>query len=468
MTGKTDLPMVPKYLTVRGEHLFIEGFAHHALTEEFGSPLLVYSERQIENNLAEIQAAYSTHFPRFAIHYAAKACANRGVLDVIRRHGGSVEINSGGELHRVLQAGFRPDEIIFNGVAKSTMEIEQAVAAGLAAINVDSISELRRIAECCSRQARTANVALRVVPEVYGETVSGFETGHSCSKFGMVEGDLREAGALLQSHRDHLAFAGFHFHVGSQVTNASAFACGLKAVLGIASRFERQTRLRTATLNAGGGLPIPLITGPMPMNSNGSPLPAHIQRLLDPKVEPSEVARTMAETWDQLGNQVPLRHATQVLIEPGRRVVGNSAVLLVRVESAKIRPDGRRWLLLNAGFNLLPEILWYGWYYEVISASRAAEKPEAYFRLGGPLCDTGDSFLDERGSGLLPDGRLLPANTAVNDTLAILNTGAYVIEQMSTYNGHLKPAAIMIDRGGNIKHIRRRECYNDLTAYDLL
>ncbi|MFY0534276.1 diaminopimelate decarboxylase family protein [Nannocystis pusilla] len=405
--------------------------------------------------------------PAFDIMYASKACANLAVLDVVRRAGCGVEINSGGELYKALRTGFAPAQIVFNGVSKSTAEVEFAVETGIHSLNVDSLAELERIIAVAGARGLQAGVTLRLVPSVMGGTVAGFETGHAGSKFGMLVSELDAAAALLSRHAAAVRFRGFHFHVGSQVVNPAAFADGLEVVLRAAVELHARTGLKPECINMGGGFPIPLVPdGQLPTHRDGSRLPPALEQLLLGQLSLAEVAARTAAVWDRTAGDVIPRHATRVLIEPGRRVVGDAGLLLTRIESRKTRRDGAQWLMIDAGFNTLPETLWYDWYYHAVSATRHDCPHDAPFRLGGPLCDTGDSQHDERGTGKLPDVRRLPAATAVGDVLAVLGAGAYAIEQQNNYNGRPRAAAILL-RGAEVVPIARRETYSDLVAREL-
>jgi Diaminopimelate decarboxylase len=109
----------------------------------------------------------------------------------------------------------------------------------------------------------------------------------------------------------------------------------------------------------------------------------------------------------------------------------------------------------------------YQWYYHAIDASRAAEPPASRYRMAGPLCDGGDVYFDLHGEGRLPDCRLLPADVEVGEVIAMLNTGAYTMSQMTAYNGRPFPAAVMVEEGGKVQVIRKRDNYEDLINNEL-
>ncbi len=159
---------------------------------------------------------------------------------------------------------------------------------------------------------------------------------------------------------------------------------------------------------------------------------------------------------------------TQFLLEPGSRVMADTAVLLTRVQNHKKRPNGEgRWLLLDAGFNTLLDTFSYNWYYHMGSANRAADPHETFYRLGGPLCDSGDIYHDSEMLGRLPDLYALPENLAPGDLLVFFDVGAYTLEQMCQYNGQRRAAALIVQADGAVHLIRRRDSYPDLIEQDI-
>jgi diaminopimelate decarboxylase len=156
-----------------------------------------------------------------------------------------------------------------------------------------------------------------------------------------------------------------------------------------------------------------------------------------------------------------------IVLEPGRRIVGDAGLVLTRVCNIKQRPEtGDTWLLTDAGYSLMLSMAMYKWYYHLISASRADDVHATPFKAAGPLCDSGDIYFDIEKGTRLPNYRLLPESTNVGDVLALLNTGAYALDQASQYNGRPIPAAVMVRESGEVKVIRRPQTYEDLYSYD--
>jgi D-ornithine/D-lysine decarboxylase len=151
------------------------------------------------------------------------------------------------------------------------------------------------------------------------------------------------------------------------------------------------------------------------------------------------------------------------VMEPGRSVIADAGTILTTVRNRKHREEtDEDWLMTDAGYNLMLSMVMYQWYYHAIDASRADEPHTAQYKMAGPLCDGGDVYFDLHGESRLPDHRLLPADVEVGEVIAMLNTGAYTMAQMTAYNGRPFPAAVMIHDGGRIETLRRQDSYEDL------
>jgi diaminopimelate decarboxylase len=157
-----------------------------------------------------------------------------------------------------------------------------------------------------------------------------------------------------------------------------------------------------------------------------------------------------------------------ILLEPGRSIIADAGLVLTTVRNIKRRPEtGDVWLLTDAGFNLLLSMTTYNWYYHLVNATRADAPHETDYKVAGPLCDSGDVYFDIEREGRLPDYRTLPADVRPGEVLALLNSGAYSLSQMFTYNGRPLPAAVIIRAGGKVDLARRRDTYEDLLAGDV-
>jgi diaminopimelate decarboxylase len=459
---ETEDWQVEGYIESRAGRLAIDGVDALELARKFGTPLYVFSERRIAANTRSLRRAVESVHPRIKLCYASKANSNMAVLDAVRRAGGDIEVNSGGELFKARRAGFRPDQIVFNGVSKTDEEIRDAVDYGILAINVDSLYEIDQIARVARGIERRANIAIRIVPEIVTRSHIGLQTGLLSSKFGLSPSQIEEAFARALAAPDAINLAGVHIHVGSQTPDPHPFARAFAEMWLFLIDLYKKTGHRLSHINIGGGLPVDYLP-PTPMADD---IGERERQMLSAELDPAEVLRAALDEALEAG-QADLLEDLTIVLEPGRRIIGDTGLILTRVCNIKERPEtGDTWLLTDAGYSLMLSINTYKWYYHLISASRASHAHSAPYKVAGPLCDSGDVYFDiERGTRL-PNYRLLPAGTGVGDVLALLNTGAYALDQASQYNGRPVPAAVMIGESGEVKLARRRQTYEDLLALD--
>ena len=454
---------VPGYLEARDGRLIIDGADAAELVERYGSPLYVFSERRIADNTRRLRRAVEAAHPRVKLCYASKANSNMAVLQTVMRAGGDIEVNSGGELHKAIKIGFRPDQIVFNGVAKTDEEISAAIEYGILAINIDSLYELDQVARVARAAGRRANVSIRIVPEIVTRSHIGLQTGLLSSKFGLSPSQIEESFARALAAPDALNLAGVHIHVGSQTPDLQPFARAFAEMWLFLVDLYKKTGHRLSHINLGGGLPVDYLP-PTPMVDE---IGKREREMLSAELDPHAVLKAALDEAIS-PETAPMLEGLTIVLEPGRRIIGDTGLLLTRVCNIKARPEtGDTWLLTDAGYSLMLSISTYKWYYHLVSASRATEAHSEPYKVAGPLCDSGDVYFDiERGTRL-PNYRLLPPGADVGEVLALLNTGAYALDQSSQYNGRPRPAAVMVRESGEVTVIRRRETYEDLYSMDV-
>lgn len=453
---------VPGYLEARAGHLTIDGVDAVGLADEHQTPLYIFSEKRIADNTRNLRRAIEAVHPRVKICYASKANSNMAVLAAVLKAGGDIEVNSGGELFKAKKVGFQPDQIVFNGVSKTDDEICDAIQYGILAINIDSLFELDQVARVARNLGKRANVAIRIVPEIVTRSHIGLQTGLLSSKFGLSPAQIDEAFSRALAASDAINLAGVHIHVGSQTPDSQPFARAFAEMWIFLRDLHKRTGRRLAHINIGGGLPIDYL----PDTRMAEQIGQGERAMLSARLNPAEVLR--AALAEAIGsNEAGLLEELTIIFEPGRRIIGDTGLLLTRVCNIKERPEtGDTWLLTDAGYSLMLSINTYKWYYHLISASRAEQTHLTPYKVAGPLCDSGDVYFDiERGTRL-PNYRLLPEGTGVGDVLALLNTGAYALDQASQYNGRPRPAVVMVKESGEVAVIRRRETYEDLCSMD--
>jgi len=463
---------IPGYLEVRNDHLTVNGVDTLELVREFNSPLFVFSECRIRDNIRRLQLAADAVDRPIKFCYASKANSNMAILKVVLESGIDIEVNSGGELFKALRVGFRPDQIIFNGTSKSDDEIDDAVRAGIYAINVDSIYEIDLVEQSVERlRARGENVALaritlRLVPEIGTRSHLGLQTALLTSKFGISSSEVLTAFRRGLEKPDLVHVCGIHIHVGSQTPDVEPFAEAFRSMWEHLVTINRETGHTLEHINLGGGIPVNYLRD----RSQADQLPEHERDMLGAELEPSAVlkeALRVARESARAANAEHLLDQVTILLEPGRSVIADAGLVLTTVRNIKSRPEtGDVWLLTDAGYNIMLSMNNYKWYYHLISASRAGAAYARDYKVAGPLCDSGDVYFDIEREGRLPDYRKLPDDVGPGEVLALLNCGAYSLAQMFHYNGRPLPAAVLI-RDGKAQMIRRRDTYDDLIVNDV-
>jgi diaminopimelate decarboxylase len=471
------------FLEIRNGGLSIDGVSAIDLAAEHGTPLFVFSESRIRHNIDRLKKAGEVIDRPLKLCYAAKAMSTMGILRAVKDAGCDIEVNSGGELWKALQAGFTGDQINFNGNSKEVWELDLAISNDIYAIQVDSLHELSLIEDSARRLARPSNVSLRLVPEIKTGTHSGLQTALLTSKFGMMPDEAFHAFAKYKGSK-HLNMEGIHLHIGSQNPEPEAYTDALRMLADSTMRIFDAAGTRLKHINLGGGFPVNYLRD----DSVNGHLPAKQREMFSADFDPADaVGRAWAGAKDFAKDcgASDLLDGLTLILEPGRSIIADTAVCLTTVRNAKHRPvlnsapsyedlDSNKreasednWLLTDAGFNILLSMETYKWYYHMMSAERAAQPHDFPYKVAGPLCDGGDVYFDIEGEGRLPDHRLLPVDVRPGEVLAMLNAGAYTLSQASQYNARFLPAVVLIRTNGEPELIRKRDGFDDLIANDL-
>ena len=469
---------IENFLSLKDNRLFIDGVSALDLANDYGTPLFVFSQKRIRQNIERLKRAGEFIDCPLKVCYAAKANSNMAILRTVKESGCDLEVNSGGELWKALKAGFAGEQIIFNGTSKEIRELEDAINARIYAIQVDSLYELSLIEATARRLNKRANVSLRLVPEIETGTHSGLQTALLTSKFGMMPDEALQA---FHTYKDSefLNLAGVHLHIGSQNPAADPYSEALRTLFENLEKIYLETGLKLSHLNLGGGFPVNYLRD----NSHEVDFPQAQREMFAADFEPSDAIQAAWQTVKEAArasNAENLLENLTLLIEPGRSVIADAGICLTTVRNHKERPilesetrnpkseiANDHWLLTDAGFNILLSMETYKWYYHLISAGRAGETHNFPYKLAGPLCDGGDVYFDIEGERRLPDYRLLPENTQPGEVLALLNCGAYSIAQMFQYNGRFLPCVVLTKENGTVELIRKRDNFEDLINNDI-
>jgi diaminopimelate decarboxylase len=402
--------------------LVCDGVGVASIAASVGTPTYLYSAAAIRGAYRRIDEALDP-YPH-AIHYALKANSTLAVARLLREMGSGVDANSGGEIETARRAGFEPGDIVFTGVGKSQRELEQAVALGLKAINVESSGEAERIDAVATALGRRARVAVRVNPDIDSKSHPHIATGLRTTKFGVPIEQAREI-CHRAARRPGTSLVGLHVHVGSQIVSLEPIIRGARAVADLAMDL-RNEGLPIEHLDVGGGLGI---------SYDGSSMPG------------------LAEYGSALVGAV--EHTGLVLlVEPGRALVGPAGALLTRVVDVKPRADGRHVVVVDAGMTELLRPALYGAFHRIEPIDQRPD-PVALCDIVGPVCESRDVLGRDRQLPLPREG----------DLLAVLDTGAYGAVMASNYNRRLLPAEVVVDEG-RWQLVRRRQTMDDLLALE--
>jgi diaminopimelate decarboxylase len=407
--------------TADGE-LVCEGVSLEAIADAVGTPAYVYSSRAIRDQYDALERALSPVPHR--MHYSMKANSNLAVLRLLRQRGAGVDIVSGGELYRAQQAGFSGDSLVFSGVGKSPLELEEALAAGILLFNVESMFELHQLNEIAGRMGLRAPVALRVNPEVKVDTPHHYtRTGERGNKFGIPLDEALPA-ARTALALPHIALRGLDMHIGSQVFQLEPYRDGLVRLLDLYEQMRVMGATEIRYLDIGGGFAVSY-DDEQPMDLDA------LAAALLPKIEKTGLT---------------------LIVEPGRFIVGNAGVLLARVMHRK-RAGAKEYIITDAGMNDLMRPSHYDAYHAVEAVH--ARDDRSIVDVVGPVCESGDFFALDREV----------ENVDAGDLIVVRTTGAYGYVMSFNYNSRPRVAEVLVD-GDRFAVVTRRENYEDLVRLE--
>jgi diaminopimelate decarboxylase len=402
-----------------GGELSLDGVALRDVARRFGTPAYVYSRAMIEDAFRQFDQGLAG--VEHLVCYAVKANSSLAILDALARLGAGFDIVSGGELARVLAAGGRADRVIFSGVGKSEAEIRAALAAGIKCFNVESEPELERLDALAREAGVRAPVSLRINPDVDARTHPYISTGMAGNKFGIPHGRALEA-YRHAARLPGLRVTGIDCHIGSQILETAPLDEALDRVLELVAALEREG-IGLEHVDLGGGFGI---------------------RYRDET--PPDIAAYCRRLAQRLADR-----PCQVLLEPGRSIVGNAGVLLTRVEHLKL-DKARRFAVVDASMSELIRPSLYGAWHEIVPAGDGRGREAARYDVVGPVCESSDVLGLDRELAI-----------AAGDLLAILSAGAYGMVMASNYNTRPRPCEVLVDRGEAIE-VRPRESVESLFA----
>ena len=401
----------------RDNYMFCEDVSVSEIAEQVGTPFYLYSHATLRHHFLTFERAFED-VPRL-ICFSAKSNSNLAVLKLFASLGGGLDIVSGGELFRGLQAGIPPDRIVFSGVGKREDEIAYALETGILMFNVESFQELEFINQCAARLDKKARIALRVNPDVDPMTHPYISTGLKENKFGL---DMKSAAEVYKSAAafPQIEVIGISCHIGSQVTEVAPFVDALHRIKELIKTLET-FGISISYLDLGGGLGI----------TYDQESPPH----------PNEYGKAIL---DALGDS-----PFTLILEPGRVIVGNAGILVTRVLYTK-RLEAKDFVIVDAAMNDLVRPSLYEAYHAI---ERVVRDNNGTIRADvvGPICESGDFLAKDRD---------IP-RVEVGDLLAVMSAGAYGFTMSSNYNSRPRVPEVMV-KDDQFYVVRARESYEDL------
>jgi diaminopimelate decarboxylase len=419
------LDLFPDSTTIDHGELTVGGIRASVLASDFGTPLVVYCE----NTVLGAARAYVSVAPEARVVYGVKAFPNAAIMRLLAAEGLGADVSTLGELELALHAGLRGAQLVVHGNNKSDEELEAAARAGAAFVVVDSLDEVERAAA-----AGVTRILVRVTPGVEADTHPSIRTAHEGSKFGLPPEQTIEA--VNRARKAGLDVAGLHVHIGSQLLDMGAALTTVEWVGEFAARCRDELGWIPEVIDLGGGLGIQYVEDKAPPT---------IERFV------GDLKGRLEQVWRDRDLPKP-----QLILEPGRSLVGRAGLTLYSVGTVKQVSDELTYVAVDGGMSDNPRPQFYDASYSGLLANRAEEPPSGTFVVCGKHCESGDVMIH----GLpLPEPRR-------GDLLAVPGTGAYTLAMASNYNFVPRPAAVLVSNG-DVRLIRKRETIDDLLGSEV-
>ncbi len=395
------------------------------IAAQVGTPFYCYSTATLERHFKVFDEPFGD--VDHLTCYAMKANSNQAVIKTLGDIGAGMDIVSGGELKRALAAGISAEKIIFSGVGKTESEISAALEAGILCFNVESESELHLISLVATTTRKTANISLRINPDVDAKTHAKIATGKAENKFGIPWTRARDVYALAAS-LPGIKVCGIDLHIGSQIVDLEPFRLAYERI-GELVGILRNDGHEIQHVDLGGGLGIPYRPG-----DDEPPLP-------------QEYADVIKKSVGPLG--------CKIITEPGRLIAGNAGILVARVVHMK-HGENKHFAVIDAAMNDLLRPTLYEAHHEVLSVVQpSADSNTQIVDVVGPVCETGDYIATDRELPVLKQ----------NDLIAIMTAGAYGAVQSGTYNTRPQIPEVLVN-GDQFAIVRRRMEIEDIIELD--
>ena len=405
-------------------NLFIENVAVSKLVKKFGTPLYVYSQKELESNFNSYKEAFKS--VGSIICYAMKANSNHNILKHLAKLGAGADIVSGGELYRALKAGIKPQKIVYSGVGKTSKEIEFALKSNILMFNVESLEELDKIDAIAGKLKTKARISFRVNPNVDAHTHKYITTGKEGNKFGIKYEDAFDI-YIKASKMKNIEVVGVDSHIGSQILDVAPFKVAAEKMSKLIDKLE-SNGINIKYIDIGGGLGIKYKPADKPQT------PADLRKMIMP-------------VYSKYKNKT-------IIVEPGRAIVGDTGILIGEVLYRKTSGT-KNFVVTNVAMNDLIRPALYESYHNIIPVKKSSKKQQVV-DVVGPICESGDFIAKDRKLPLFEQG----------DFIAVECAGAYGRAMSSQYNSRPRGAEVLVN-GSKVKVIRKAETIEDLMSKEM-
>ena len=404
------------YIRLRKNNLCVENVSTLKLVKKYKTPFYCYSLLQLKNNFYQLSNTFKNVKP--IICFSIKSNANHFLLKELKKMGAGADVVSIGELLKAIKAGINPKKIVFSGVGKTEDEIRMAIKKRVLLINVESESEVNLINKVSKEISRKVSIGIRLNPNITGKTHQKISTGGKNEKFGLNDSDFIKLCKKIKKMKN-LDLQGISVHIGSQITNVSPF----KKVLSAINKTIIKTKINFNFIDLGGGMGISYSKNEKQIN---------------------------LKQYAKLVNKFIKNKNSKIIFEPGRFIVGNTAILIAKIIYIK-KSNKKNFIILDAGMNNLMRPALYDAHHQILPLKKIKKTFKGNVEFVGPVCETSDKFLTQNKFFKVKEG----------DHVAILNVGAYGMSLSSNYNTRPMIAEIIIN-GSKHKIIRKRQSLENL------
>ncbi len=408
------------YFTYSKDTLVAEDVEIRKIANSRATPFYCYSKKAITDNYNNFKNSFKN--TNVKICFSLKSNSNLSILNVLSNLGAGADVVSEGELKKALKANIKANDIVFSGVGKTDDEISYAIKNQCLQINVESISELKKIDTIAGKIGEKQKIALRINPDVDANTHGKITTGKIENKFGISTSDAFQIFKNYNQYKN-ITLDGIAFHIGSNIQEIEPFEASFKTTSKLIKNLN-DINIPIKTVDVGGGVGIENI------NFSYSEYSNLISKYFDPK-------------------------NNQIIIEPGRSISANTGILVSKIIYLK-KTNDRKFIIIDAGMNDWMRAALYDAQHEIIPLEKTNSKDSIETMIVGPICETTDQFTSSKDYFEVKEG----------EYLAILNTGAYGSSMSSNYNVRPLLEEVMID-GNEYYKIRNRQKFNDLVSDEI-